>query len=121
MSDTRIVLISFDIDGTLDVGDPPGGIPLTLVRRALRMGYVVGSSSDRTVRDQQNLWRAHQIDLDFVGHKHKLDEIKQRFPGIQRWVHVGDGNADELYARMHGFEFHWAHELPAEGSEGWIF
>ncbi len=116
-----MVLISFDIDGTLEIGDPPGVIPLDLVRRALSLGYIVGSSSDRTISDQRNLWETHQIELDFIGHKHKLDEIKLRFPGIKRWIHVGDGNADEVYARMHGFEFHWVHEFPAEGSEGWIF
>jgi len=116
-----VVLISFDIDGTLEIGDPPGEISLELVRRALRLGYIVGSSSDRTISDQRKLWQTHQIELDFIGHKHKLDEVKLRFPGIQRWIHVGDGNADEVYALKHGFEFHWVHEFPAEGSEGWIF
>ena len=37
-------LISFDIDGTLEVGDPPGVIPLTAVRIAREFGLKAGLS-----------------------------------------------------------------------------
>lgn len=116
-----MVLLSLDIDGTLEVGDPPGAIPLRLVLRAKSLGYIVGSSSDRVVSDQERLWQRHGIAMDFIGHKHKLDEVKARFPQATRWIHIGDGNADEVYALRHGFEFHWVHEVPAEGTPGWIF
>jgi hydroxymethylpyrimidine pyrophosphatase-like HAD family hydrolase len=36
-------LISFDIDGTLVVGDPPGLITLDMVRQAQASGYLIGS------------------------------------------------------------------------------
>jgi len=117
----EMVLLSLDIDGTLEVGDPPGWIPLELIRRAQSLGYIVGSSSDRVVSDQQRLWLRHEIEMDFVGHKHKLDEIKERFPQATRLIHIGDGDADHIYAVRHGFEFHWVHEVPVEGSAGWIF
>ena len=52
-----MILISFDIDGTLEMGDPPGPIPLALVRLAKERGYVVGSSSDRTLLDQRHCSR----------------------------------------------------------------
>ena len=42
-----MILVSFDIDGTLEVGDPPGPIELALVRRAKALGYIVGSASAR--------------------------------------------------------------------------
>ena len=29
-----VTLVSFDIDGTLEVGDPPGIVPITLVQTA---------------------------------------------------------------------------------------
>jgi len=116
-----MVLLSLDIDGTLEVGDPPGWIPLELIRRARALGYIVGSSSDRVVSDQRRLWARFEIEMDFVGHKHKLDEIKARFPQATRWIHIGDGDADRIYAVKHGFEFHWVHEVPDEGSAGWIF
>jgi hypothetical protein len=115
------VLLSLDIDGTLEFGDPPGTIALAWVRRALSLGCIVGSASDRVVSDQRRLWDRHGIEIDFVGHKHKLDEVKALFPRTTRWIHIGDGNADEVYARLHGFEFYWVHDVPEEGSEGWIF
>ncbi len=116
-----MVLLSLDIDGTLEVGDPPGRIPLSLIRRAKGLGYTVGSASDRVVSDQERLWARCGIEMDFVGHKHKLDEIRARFPEATRLIHIGDGNADEIYARQHGFEFHWVDALPEDGTPGWIF
>lgn len=116
-----VILLSLDIDGTVEVGDPPGAFSLEMVRRALALGYIVGSASDRVISDQRRLWERHEIEMAFVGHKHKLDEVRARFPQATRWIHIGDGNADEVYARMHGFEFHWSHEIPEEGAFGWIF
>ena len=115
-----MVLLSLDIDGTLEVGDPPGRITVDWIRRALAAGYIVGSASDRTMSDQRQLWAQHELEMAFVGHKHKLDEIRERFPEATRWIHIGDGDADHLYAVKHGFEFHWIHELPEDGAEGWI-
>ena len=42
-----VILISFDIDGTLEVGDPPGVLTMDMVRRAQEKGCVIGSCSDR--------------------------------------------------------------------------
>ena len=39
-------LISFDIDGTLEFGDPPGVLTVEMVRAAQNLGYIVGSCSD---------------------------------------------------------------------------
>ena len=116
-----MVLLSLDIDGTMEVGDPPGWIPLEWIHRAKAKGYVVGSASDRTKTDQRLLWARHGIELDFIDHKHKLDEVRARFPETTRWVLIGDGEADSLYARMHGFEFHFVDAVPEEGTPGWIF
>ena len=116
-----MILVSFDIDGTLEVGDPPGVITLDLVRRSRALGYLIGSSSDRVVSDQQRLWQRAGIEMDFIGHKHKLDEVRARFPQATRLIHIGDGDADQIYAVKHGFEFHWVYELPASGTPGWIW
>ena len=62
-----MILVSFDIDGTLEVGDPPGPIPLAAVRRTRDLGYTIGSASDRTRRDQEDLWATNGIAVDFVG------------------------------------------------------
>jgi len=116
-----MVLVSFDIDGTLEVGDPAGPIKLDLVRRAKTLGYIVGSASDRVRSDQNSLWSRHSIEMDFVGHKHKLDEVRERFSDARRFIHIGDTEVDRHYAKMHGFEFYLPDGLPPEGSEGWIF
>lgn len=103
----RGVLLSFDIDGTLEDGDPPGPVSIDVVRRAIGLGYVVGSASDRTLRDQANVWSRRGIEPHFVSHKHTLEAIALRFPAVRR-VHVGDTNVDDYYARLAGFEFVFA-------------
>jgi hypothetical protein len=101
----RVVkLISFDIDGTLDVGDPPGPIPVDLVRQAKRLGCLVGSCSDRLLRDQQRIWARHHISVDFTVLKHRLAEVKARFHA-EVYYHVGDTDMDRFYATQAGFRF----------------
>lgn len=109
---THAVLLSFDIDGTLEDGDPPGPVAISVARRAIELGYVVGSASDRTLSHQRSLWAKRGIEPDFVSHKHTLDKIALRFPALRR-VHVGDTHVDEHYALLFGFEFF----LPPAASE----
>ena len=120
MGDGPLTLVSFDIDGTMFFGDPPGTITLDLVHKAKQLGYIVGSASDRPRRNQQELWDEHRVEVDFVSHKHHLDQIRERFPA-KRYVHIGDTDVDKYFAEMHGFDFYFVHELPEAGSEGWIF
>jgi hypothetical protein len=103
------ILISFDIDGTLEVGDPPGGITLDLVRRAQELGCVIGSCSDWPISAQQALWERHNIKADFVSAKHKLDDVKLRFEA-ERYIHIGDRDLDKQFAERAGFHFFWADE-----------
>ena len=115
-----MLLVSFDIDGTMVFGDPPGAVTLEVVLRAKKLGYIIGSASDRPRRNQQELWDQHEIEVDFVSHKHHLDQIRERFPAT-RYVHIGDTDVDKYFAELHGFDFFFQHELPEEGSDGWIF
>jgi hypothetical protein len=100
----RAVLLSFDIDGTLEDGDPSGPLAMSLATQALESGYVVGSGSDRTLRDQTRMWERRGIEADFVSHKHTLHHVAARFPALRR-VHIGDTHVDEYYAGLAGFEF----------------
>ena len=70
-------LISFDIDGTLEVGDPLGSITMEMVRRAKDLGYIIGSCSDRTVSHQRRIWMEHDIAVAFTVLKHQLDLVKR--------------------------------------------
>ena len=119
MSDGRI-LLSLDIDGTMEFGDPPGIITVSMALDAIERGLVVGSASDRTSGDQQNLWDHHGVPVDFVGQKHRLELVRERYD-VSRCVHIGDTDVDRYYALKAGFEFHFVHELPDLGSPGWLW
>jgi hypothetical protein len=97
-------LISFDIDGTLETGDPPGYITMELVREAAALGYIIGSCSDRPVSHQQRMWEQHGIVVAFTVLKHQLDRVKAEF-AAERYVHIGDTNMDQHYAERNGFEY----------------
>ena len=114
-----MILVSFDIDGTLETGDPPGPVPLHLVTEAKRRGYVVGSASDRTLAEQRRMWAAAGVAVDFVGHKHHLTEVTSPF-GCTRLVHIGDTFVDQHYAQVAGFEFWHVDALPTPLTAEWL-
>ena len=97
-------LISFDIDGTLEVGDPPGYITMARVRHALEPGYIIGSCSDRPVSHQQKMWLEHAIPVAFTVLKHQLEKVKAEF-SAEEYLHIGDTNIDRHYAERAGFSF----------------
>jgi hypothetical protein len=98
------ILVSFDIDGTLEVGQPPGIVPIALVRRAQQLGYLVGSCSDRPISYQQAMWERVAIAADFTSLKHRLDDVKSRFLAAA-YYHIGDTDVDHFFATAAGFHF----------------
>jgi hypothetical protein len=105
-------LLSFDIDGTLSSGDPPGPLAVHALRQARALGHVVGTSSDRTIGEQRAMWTQLRIGVDFVGRKHELSAVRGEF-ACDRYLHVGDTIQDERCARRAGFEFLFIDELVA--------
>jgi len=97
-------LISFDIDGTLEVGDPPGIITMDMVRLIKTLGYFIGSCSDRTISYQRQLWEQHNISVDFMVLKHQLADVKAQFQ-TETYYHIGDTDIDHFYATRAGFRF----------------
>ena len=95
-------LISFDIDGTLEVGDPPGYITMQMVRQAQTLGYIIGSCSDRTIGNQQRIWLEHEIEVSFTVLKHQLDLVKAEFIA-EEYFHIGDTALDRMAAERAGF------------------
>jgi hypothetical protein len=100
----RIALVSFDIDGTLEVGEPPGIITVAMVRQAKGRGYLIGSCSDRPLGYQRQLWERLEIAVDFTALKHRLAEVKSRF-AAEAYYHIGDTELDDVVARGAGFRF----------------
>lgn len=108
----RIVL-SFDIDGTLEVGDPPGGVTMEMVRKAYELGYLIGSCSDRPISAQKRIWERHDIPVLFTAAKHQLPEVRAKLEA-DVYYHIGDRDVDQQVAVQAGFNFWWDHEAVAE-------
>ena len=105
-----MILISFDIDGTLEVGDPPGVLTMDMVRTVQEKGFLIGSCSDRPPSSQRAIWNEHNIPVDFAVPKHMLSEVKTQFEA-DAYYHIGDReDLDKRYALEAGFEFLWPDE-----------
>jgi hypothetical protein len=105
-----VILISFDIDGTLEVGDPPGVLTIAMVKKVQKQGFVIGSCSDRPISAQRAIWARHNIAIDFAVGKLMLPEVKAKFVA-DVYYHIGDReDLDRKYALEAGFEFLWPHE-----------
>jgi hypothetical protein len=117
-SGVEIGLISFDIDGTLESGDPPGPITLPFIHSLRARGFIIGSCSDRTPREQQSIWRRLELVPDFVARKTELPSVRSQF-AAHFYVHVGDTSVDESYAKQAKFEFWWPWEVQLDNPESW--
>ena len=100
--ETVSLVFSFDIDGTLEIGDPPGPITLNLVRNAQKAGHIIGSCSDRTLSEQESLWKSCCVQIDFVSLKYQLTDIRKQFSAVS-YIHIGDSHVDRMYAEKAGF------------------
>jgi hypothetical protein len=101
---SRVTRVSFDIDGTLEIGEPPGIITIGAVHTARRLGYLVGTCSDRPVAHQRQLWERLALNPDFTVLKHRLAEVKASFTAAA-YYHIGDTDVDEHFAGLAGFRF----------------
>ena len=115
----RYFLVSFDIDGTLEVGHPPGPIALETVRNVQQRGHLIGSCSDRTLGEQRAMWSSNGIEADFVSHKQQLEALRIEFD-CTRFVHIGDTITDLQFAGAAGFEFWYAIDLSLADPEDMI-
>lgn len=104
-------LISFDIDGTLEFGDPRGSITMDMVRSVQAQGIWVGSCSDRPVSYQQQMWDRYDMTVDFTVLKNRLDDVKAEFHA-ESFLHIGDTDMDEYFAGKSGFQFLLVDSLP---------
>jgi hypothetical protein len=106
-------VLSLDIDGTLEAGDPPGPISFKAVLRARSAGAIIGSCSDRTFTEQEIMWGDRGIVPTFVSGKQHLTGIRERFPTLSAYVHVGDTDVDRQWAWRADFAFVTTERLSA--------
>ncbi len=105
-------LITFDIDGTMEFGDPQGMLTREHVHYFRDRGAIVGSASDRPESTQWMLWREYGIEPDFVILKHHMPVLRERYPDAETYWHVGDRPLDQQSARSAGFTFFWPDQFP---------
>src|SRR5258705_368715 len=97
-------LISFDIDGTLEVGDPPGLVSVEMVRECKRLGYLIGSCSDRPVSYQRQLWERLDIPADLTVLQHRLADVRLEIDA-EAYFHIGDTELADFFAGEAGCRF----------------
>ena len=117
-----MILISFDIDGTLEVGDPPGIVTMEMVRIAQEKGFLIGSCSDRPISGQRALWDQHNIPVEFAVSKHMLPEVKAKFEA-DVYYHIGDredlGSAGPSSRHVDPACRHWFYANPRREQHDW--
>ena len=116
MPNKKRKVISFDIDGTMEFGEPPGRITAERVKKEQRNGSYIGSSSDRPISNQRELWHQFGIEPDFIVLKHNIAEVRNQFEA-EEWWYTGDSEVDRFYAERAGFKFFWVHEFPPDVEE----
>ena len=97
-------LISFDIDGTLEVGDPPGIITMDMVRRTQSAGLSHRQLFGPHHQFPASLWENHNIRVDFTVLKHQLADVKAQFQA-EAYYHIGDTDMDRFLPTRAGFRF----------------
>lgn len=108
-------LVSFDIDGTLENGGPPGVVTRAHVLYQREMGHIIGSASDRPIGGQRQIWRQLEIEPDFVVLKHRIADVREIFPAADEYWHIGDGQLDKQFSEAAGFIYF----LPEDFSALW--
>ena len=111
-------LLSLDIDGTLETGDPPGPLTLAVVQAARSLGHIVGTSSDRTLTEQKAMWLKAELPYDFICRKHQMATLTEQF-ACDRYLHIGDTDWDSQCALGAGFEFQYIHEIVSGDPYPW--
>ena len=105
-------LISFDIDGTMEFGDPPGILTQEIVNYFRDRGAIVGSASDRPVSAQKSMWKGYGFELDFAILKHHMKTLREKYPEFDSYWHVGDRPLDQQNAKEAEFTFFWVDQFP---------
>ena len=75
-----------------------------MVRRALALGFVAGSCSDRPISFQRALWAEHGVEMHFTVLKQHLLTVRERF-SADHYLHIGDSPIDRMMAEGAGFDF----------------
>jgi len=96
------MLVAFDVDGTLECGNPPGPVKLEDLRKMKQAGLIVGIISPSLFRVKKEL--GDLLDFYKAGPKEEtMREIRMSYSG--RTLYVGDSIHDELASAKALWEF----------------
>jgi phosphoglycolate phosphatase-like HAD superfamily hydrolase len=100
-------LMSFDLDGTLDFGDPPGPISAHQLKKLKEKGVIIGGASGKESRFQVKRWRESGVKPHFVIVKVDIWKFKKlkTLINASEYIHIGDAPDDEVVAKKAGFNF----------------
>ncbi len=82
MNPLKNIVLIFDVDGTLEVGDPPGPIPLSVLSYLKEKGFIVGIVGSWAKIPKEIL---SKLDFYYPGHPEKpkwLSEVCKKFNPI---------------------------------------
>lgn len=97
------VVISFDLDGTLSFGDPPGPIEPEHLNKLKKGKYTIGGASGKEIEYQKKKWEENGITPQFIVKKQKMKKLKKM--NADKYIHVGDMEDDAELADNAGFRF----------------
>lgn len=102
------MLVAFDVDGTLECGNPQGPIKLDILKRMKNEGMVIGIISPSLFRVKKELGKL--LDFYKAGPKEEvMREIRMSYSG--RVLYIGDSIHDELAAAKALWEFCYAKDF----------
>ena len=102
----KINIISFDIDGTMEFGNPSGLVTVEMVKAEIVKGNAIISCSGHIVANQIKMFKEHGIELQMACLKGGLREAKRNWNvNVERYIHIGDDEIDKEAAEFARFEY----------------
>ncbi|MEM1944138.1 MAG: HAD family hydrolase [Nitrososphaerota archaeon] len=103
------MIIAVDVDGTLEVGDPPGPISVLTLANIARRKYpsvIIVSDSYQKVWNRVDML-GYMIPVCAItgGKAERLKAIRREYPMEDRYIMVGDSPDDAEAAREAGYEY----------------
>jgi hypothetical protein len=97
------VVIAFDVDGTLECGNPPGLIKIETVKRLKERGFIVGIIGAYK-KVQQHI---NNLDFYLSGDPHKPENLRKVHETYKPTfcIYVADLPSDRVAALENGFSY----------------
>ena len=103
----EMLVISYDIDGTLENGEPSGPIKADEIKHHQSKGNIVGSCSQNDIWEQAQTWEELGITPDFMVLKdaRNLRIVQNTWPDASLYIHIGDWvGLDDVIAKQAGWK-----------------